>query len=188
MHNQMTNSSEITKWSVKLNLLRCLNNFSLPTGFIRNVCEPVERISFSTTEFQQSQTPLIRPQHRCGSLKPRHKHLSVRTCLVQNPLHRRSLRRWLNHDETKSTTTSIFFSQQDSFSSKLEKYSRTSSLKDHNLVLRSLISCSCWSKESRSLRLNSSRPSWELSTSISSFLPSGKLQWSRSGSDSCVFW
>jgi len=80
------------------------------------------------------------------SFKPRQKDFSVRTCLVQNPQHLRSMEGWCVHKETRFITNSTFSSKQLSFSSKLEKYSRHSSLSSHSWMLNSLISSSCFSK------------------------------------------
>ena len=80
------------------------------------------------------------------SFKPRQKDFSVRTCLTQNPPHLRSMEGWCVHKETKFITKSTFSSEQLSFFSKHEKYSRHSSLSSHSWVLSSLISSSCFSK------------------------------------------
>ena len=80
------------------------------------------------------------------SFKPRQKDFSVRTCLVQNPQHLRSMDGWCVHKETRFITNSTFSSKQLNFSSKLENHSRHSSLNSHSWVLSSLISSSCFSK------------------------------------------
>ena len=80
------------------------------------------------------------------SFKPRQKDFSVRTCLVQNPQHLRSMDGWCVHKETRFITNSTFSSKQLNFSSKLENDSRHSSLNSHSWVLSSLISSSCFSK------------------------------------------